>query len=397
LSNIVSIKTTGSVFLAIVLITGTIAISSPSSMLTGAAQAQQYYDSGMDNSYNSYGSDYGMDNYDNKKSYDKKPYGNENDYGYESQYQPSYKPNYKPTEYPSYFGKDNNYYKSQKDSNNKKSITLNKIKCINDNININGNNTGNISIDNNGAAEEGYVGVYSSNGGGYDGSEGYYDDGYDNKRSKSFDCIINNNNTNTNIGGGSGNQTVPGNQTTPPEPTTTTLNVTKLVTCEESEEEDSILSVQQANGPTCAQLEALITEDQFNIQVTGSNPVPSSFNGSEAGTLVTLDAGGYTVRDGPSLSVFLDKSALGGNITGPIPSFTGNCIQTGNINQATGNIAAGQSQTCNIINQFVIEEDDTDFTVASSPIIAQGIEDSPELTASEKIAKLKQQWLDLLP
>ena len=27
----------------------------------------------------------------------------------------------------------------------------------------------------------------------------------------------------------------------------------------------------------------------------------------------------------------------------------------------------------------------------------QGIADSPKLTASEKITKLKQQWLDLLP
>jgi hypothetical protein len=36
-------------------------------------------------------------------------------------------------------------------------------------------------------------------------------------------------------------------------------------------------------------------------------------------------------------------------------------------------------------------------TVASSPIIAQGKQDSTGLTALEKIEKLKAQWLDLLP
>ncbi|HJU58676.1 MAG TPA: hypothetical protein VJ583_02930, partial [Nitrososphaeraceae archaeon] len=74
-SKIVLTKITSAIFLAIVLVTGTIAISSQSLFMT-EAQAQQYYN--------------GMDN--------------------------------------------NNYYKS-KDSNSK-SVNINKIKCINDNINI---------------------------------------------------------------------------------------------------------------------------------------------------------------------------------------------------------------------------------------------------------------------
>ena len=100
-NKIVSIKTTSAIFLAIVLVTGTIAISSSSSFMTNA-QAQPYY-----------------------------------------------------------YGVDNNNYEKSKDIS--KSISVNKIKCINDNININGVNAGNISIDNKG---EGYQGAnsYSSEG-----------------------------------------------------------------------------------------------------------------------------------------------------------------------------------------------------------------------------------------
>ena len=130
MNKIVSTKRTSATFLAIVLVAGTIALlSSPSFMTKGEAQAQPYY--GMDNDY-----------------------------------------------------------KSQKDSS--KSVFINKLKCINTNININGENTGNINIGN-----KGQVGT---------AEEGYYD-GYSNK-DKGFDCTINNNNTNTNLVG-NGNQTEP--------------------------------------------------------------------------------------------------------------------------------------------------------------------------------------------
>ena len=95
---------------------------------------------------------------------------------------------------------NNNYYKSEKD-NSKKSVNINKIKCINDNININGVNSGDVNIGNKGhvptpTIQEGYLGVSSSSGG-Y-GSEGY------SKQGKGFDCIINNNNNNTNVAAGAG-------------------------------------------------------------------------------------------------------------------------------------------------------------------------------------------------
>jgi hypothetical protein len=158
--KIISItKTASSIFLTIVLVTGTIAAISPqsSSFIVGA-QAQQYF---------------GMDRYDDRKSY-----GNDN--SYKSPYQSSYKSDYKPTKYPSYGEKDDKRDKSSK--NNSKSVDINKIKCINTNININGNNTGNVSIGN--KEQRATVG------------EGYYDNGDNNKKDKGFTCIINNNNNN---------------------------------------------------------------------------------------------------------------------------------------------------------------------------------------------------------
>ena len=82
MNKIISSKKSSAIFLATVLIAGTIGLSSPSFMV-GDAQAQRDY--GID-SYdkkpygNSYEQDYGID------SYDKKPYGNsyEQDYGMDS-------------------------------------------------------------------------------------------------------------------------------------------------------------------------------------------------------------------------------------------------------------------------------------------------------------------------
>ena len=95
MTKIILRKTTSAIFLAIVLIVGTFAAISPSFMI--GAHAQQY---GMDQRYNNYEPDYGMDSYDDKKSY----------------------------------GKDNSYDKS-KDSS---SVSVKKIKCNNINVNLNG-------------------------------------------------------------------------------------------------------------------------------------------------------------------------------------------------------------------------------------------------------------------
>jgi len=138
------------------------------------------------------------------------------------------------------------------------------------------------------------------------------------------------------------------------------LNVTKLVTCEDNNGE---------NSPSCADLLENITEDQFSIQVTDDNPVPSLFDGSEARTLVTLGPGNYEVNETLKESVAEDIESLGGNITGPNITFTGvDCTQTGpNSTSATGNILAGESQTCNIENHFTINVDACEECFAELP------------------------------
>jgi hypothetical protein len=235
----------------------------------------------------------------------------------------------------------------ERDPYKKDSININKINCINDNININGVNAGDVNIGN---KEQGYLGAYSSNGnGGYGSGEGY------SKQDKGFDCTINNNNNNNNIAGG-------GNQTIPPEPTKATLNVSKSVTC---------TYVFGAVVPelACELLEDRITENQFLIQLTDDNPVPSQFPGSESGTIVTLGAGNYVVSETPdvvAIQADIDYlvqqfEAQSGGTEYTISYqviFTGDCTDVNpnnpNSTEATGTIGAGESQTCNIENHFTI-------------------------------------------
>ena len=231
MNKIVSTKKTISLFLAAVLVAGTIALSSPSFITGVNAQYEPKY--GMDTGYNSYASQYPQEykdknNYNNygpdyppkytddrkynsyKPQYyemdnnDRKSY--ENDNGYDKSQYSSYKSDYTP-KYPSY-GKDDRTDKSKDDSS--KSVDINKIKCINNNLNINGNNAGNVSLGNKGAAE-GYLDDYSSTSSSGYGNERYYDDGYDNKKDKDFDCIINNNNNNTNVVSGEAGNVTDGN------------------------------------------------------------------------------------------------------------------------------------------------------------------------------------------
>ena len=141
----------------------------------------------------------------------------------------------------------------------------------------------------------------------------------------------------------------------PPVANDSNLNVTKLVTCQQVDGSGLVPSIQQISL-NCDDLLALITEDQFNITVTDTNVSPSNFNGSEIGTLVTLDAGPFTVTEEPYDSVAEDVADLEDSqteVTGPSPSFSGDCTQTGiGSFSATGEIAAGGQETCNIVNNF---------------------------------------------
>jgi hypothetical protein len=141
-------------------------------------------------------------------------------------------------------------------------------------------------------------------------------------------------------------------------PSTGSLSVTKTVTCT-----PAIASLQ----PACAAIKngtglptGQITPNDFNITITGNNPNPSQFNGSSTAVVVTLGPGVYNVTDigYPSSSQALSAViAQFPTITSIVPNiiFSGNCDQILGASQtATGTIAAGDSQTCNIENAFTV-------------------------------------------
>ena len=125
------------------------------------------------------------------------------------------------------------------------------------------------------------------------------------------------------------------------------MKVTKQINCDDATEGD------------CEDLLELVNENDYNIQVTGNNPDPSSpFPGSPppTGTDVTLGPGDYQVTETTATSLFDHVNTF--FLTHPFtpvtlgfPSFTGDCNGISSF-QATGTIAVGESQTCNIINSI---------------------------------------------
>jgi len=178
LNKIVSTKITSAIFLAIVLVAGTFALSIPSFMI-GVAQASSDREKDHDNK-KSYGKDRDDKSRDHDKYDDKKSYGKDN---YESQY--------------SSYEKDNNNYKSKKDSSSS-SVSIKKVKCNNINVNLNGldvnigASNGNSSIAEAQASEEDEGETITSS---FENDE-RNNNGYNqNDKDFKFVCINNNNNT----------------------------------------------------------------------------------------------------------------------------------------------------------------------------------------------------------
>jgi hypothetical protein len=166
-NKIVSIKRNSAIFLAIVLVTGTIALYSSSFMTTASAQSEFYYDT---DEYTKYAMDM-VNDYEDSSSH-------ENNDAYDSEYQ-SY---------------ENDNYKSKDKDRESNSISISKVNC--NNVNIIGDVTGDISVGNNGrgvgeTGEDSIVRELIGNAVGNNG-ERYYN-GY--QKDKDFTCIINNNNT----------------------------------------------------------------------------------------------------------------------------------------------------------------------------------------------------------
>ena len=146
-------KTTSAIFLALVLVAGTITLSYPSLMTAEAQPDADYYEMN-----DNYGKIYKNDNHES-------------------------------ADYPSY----------EKDNYNSKdtSVSINKINCENVNNNFNNVVIGNLNIGNSGsgggaASDDGTNGASTANAYGNNG-ERYNNDGY--QKDKGITCIINNNNT----------------------------------------------------------------------------------------------------------------------------------------------------------------------------------------------------------
>ncbi len=248
------------------------------------------------------------------------------------------------------YGYDRNYYQDDNrygyDNNHpeKKNVNVQKIKCVNSNINVNGVDITKIPRDD-------IAGLAAANeaGEGPDGANTQNGNGLGDKIN--FDrnlvnvCVNVNDNEQTKV-------TPPG---TPPEEETATLLVTKTVACEDNR--DSGLSAQQELN-LCTLVTTAIQESLFIIDVTDTDPVPTQFPGSVAGTSVTLGPGNYVVEETPNEAaieaIIDDIEGLDGfQITGPVATFSPDCTQSDDF-EATGSIAAGESETCNIVNTFQV-------------------------------------------
>jgi len=142
-------------------------------------------------------------------------------------------------------------------------------------------------------------------------------------------------------------------------PSTGSLSVSKTVTCTPviARLQPACDAILTGTGFPSGQ----ITPNDFNITVTGNNPNPSQFNGSSAAVVVTLDPGPYNVSDigypsvSQAISAIITSGIFGVTSISPIPTFSGDCEQILGISQrANGTIAAGDSQTCNIQNAFIV-------------------------------------------
>ncbi len=78
------------------------------------------------------------------------------------------------------------------------------------------------------------------------------------------------------------------------------------------------------------------SSSNFGIQVAGTSPTPSSFQGSSSGTLVTIGAGNYSVNA---------AEVRFSNFTYYLQSYSNGCV---------GAIGLGQNATCTITSTFTV-------------------------------------------
>jgi hypothetical protein len=207
----------------------------------------------------------------------------------------------------------------------RKQVGVSSLKCNNINVNVNGLELsvlppflgGEVAA----TAAEDNSGANSVAG----NSDGF--------RINDFRFICINNNTNTVTGSGS-NITEPNG----------TLEVTNTVICTPND----------TSGPTTAACQFILNNilpNSFNITVTGNNPNPSKFTGSNEPVIVPLGAGDYEVIEETPVVLLPIPDVSVARIT----SFAGNCTVNPNDPasvEASGTIEAKESQTCDITNDY---------------------------------------------
>jgi hypothetical protein len=242
--------------------------------------------------------------------------------------------------YDNQYGYDNNYYQDDNrysyEKNDPKSshTDIQKIKCVNSNINVNGIDITQIPHDATVLAatnEGGVEGANTQNGNGLA-------DRINLERNLVNICVNVNDNEQVKV-------SPPDEEE--PQQSTATLTVSKIVQCDND----------STSTTACGRVTALITEDQFNILFTGANtPVVNPIEGSETGVDVTLDPGDYALTDIGEQSVTDDLNTLEAEFPtlnfAWIGGFDDGASDCDNVNdfQLEGTIAAGESQTCSIIN-----------------------------------------------
>ncbi len=131
------------------------------------------------------------------------------------------------------------------------------------------------------------------------------------------------------------------------------LTVTKIVTCEfvitggstktVFNEQPVLTNIQYIPvGDPClnSEIAAQFEPQDFEFTVTGNNPNPSQFPGSDSGVFVTLGAGAYDVQET-------------NNIPSNIGPYTIN-IETTESGDCSGTINAGDSKSCTFTNAVTL-------------------------------------------
>jgi hypothetical protein len=125
-----------------------------------------------------------------------------------------------------------------------------------------------------------------------------------------------------------------------------TLAVNKTVTCTPND-------AFPQSAIACETILNSVPPSLFNITVTGNNPNPSEFAGSNEPVVVTLGAGDYEVTEE---APFVTSPVAGVSIS-RTTNFAGNCTDVNPTDsqstEATGTIEAGESQICDISNNYI--------------------------------------------